>query len=189
MTEREGYMKQTLAYVVTFLCLCTAFITAQTVSNPSTTMSVWNVHTFEMGYPPKEQRSNYIFGVLTPEKPITIRRIEAISGSGPRYNPPLHGVQEPPAEPIPCPSQYSIEITNGAVTQTIPISNVFIDKRSSQTFTDSGAVNLSFAAQSRITVSVIAPKPTFPPVYCSLSGLDISIQYEPSETLQKQEPN
>jgi hypothetical protein len=134
-----------------------------------------------MGYPPNEQRNSYIFGVLTPEKPITIRRIEAISGSGPRYAPPLHGVQDPPPEPIPCPSQYSIEITNGVTTHAVPVSNVFVEKKSSQTFTDSGPLDLSFAPKNRITVSVIAPKPTFPPVHCSLSGLDISIQYEPTE--------
>lgn len=180
-------MKTILKYVVACLCLSTGFITAQTASSPSNTLSVWNVHTFEMGYPPKEQRSAYIFGVLTPEKAITVRRIEAISGSGPRYNPPLHGLQEPPAEPIPCPAQYSIEITNGTVAYAIPVSNVFIEKKSSQTFTDSGSLNLSFGPQSRITVSVIAPKPTYPPVYCSLSGLDISIQYDSSDVSQKDE--
>jgi hypothetical protein len=178
-------MKQILQYVLVFLCLCTASITAQTVSNPPNAISVWTVHTFEMGYPPNEQRNSYIFGVLTPEKAITIRRIEAISGSGPRYAPPLHGMQDPPPEPIPCPSQYSIEITSGVMSQTVPVSNVFIEKKSSQTFTDSGPLNLSFAPQSRITVSVIAPKPTFPSVHCSLSGLDISIQYEPTETQPK----
>jgi len=140
-----------------------------------------------MGYPPTERRSTYVFGVLTPEKPITIRRIEAISGSGPRYEPQLHGVQNPPPEPLPCHAQYLIEITNGVVTQNIPISNVFLEKKSSQTYTDSGPLKLSFTAQSRITVSVIAPKPQFPPVYCSLSGLEISIQYEPSETPTKEE--
>ena len=179
-------MKRILVLVLAFLCMCTASITAQTGSHQST-LSVWNVHTFELGYPPTEKRSSYIFGVLTPEKPITIRRVEAISGSGPRYDPQLHGLQNPPAEPTPCPAQYSIEITNGVVTHTIPVSDVFIDKKSSQTFTDSGPLNLSFGSQSRITVSVIAPKPQFPPVYCSLSGLDISIQYEPSENLQKAE--
>ncbi len=180
-------MKRIFALVVAFLCLCAASTTAQTVSQQSNALSVWNIHTFEMGYPPTEQRTTYIFGVLTPEKPITIRRVEAISGSGPRYSPPLHGVQNPPPEPVPCPARYFIEITNGVVTQNIPISNVFIEKKSSQTFTDSGPLNLSFAPQSRITVSVIAPKPGFPPVYCSLSGLDISIQYEPSEIQPKEE--
>ena len=178
-------MKQTLSHVLVFLCLCTASVNAQTVSNPSNSLSVWTVHTFEMGYPPNEQRTTYIFGVLTPEKPITVRRIEAISGSGPRYAPALRGLQDPPPEPIPCPSQYSIEISNGVMTQTVPVSNVFIEKKSSQTFTDSGPLSLSFAPQSRITVSVIAPKPTFPPVHCSLSGLDISIQYEPTEAQPK----
>ena len=180
-------MKGILAIVLASLCLCTVSTTAQTASPQSNTLSVWNIHTFEMGYPPSEQRSAYIFGVLTPEKPIMIRRVEAISGSGPRYNPPLHGVQNPPPEPIPCRAQYLIEISNGVVTQTIPVSNVFIEKKSSQTFTDSGPLTLSFAAQSRITVSVIAPKPEAPPANCSLSGLDISIQYEPSENLPKEE--
>jgi len=180
-------MKRILGLGVALLCLCTASITAQTISQPSNGLSVWNIHTFEMGYPPNERRSIYIFGVLTPEKPITIRRVEAISGSGPRSDPPLHGTQSPPPEPVPCHATYLIEITNGVVTRDIPISNVFIEKKSSQTYTDSGPLQLSFAGQSRITVSVIAPKPGFPPAYCSLSGLDISIQYEPSEIAPKEE--
>jgi hypothetical protein len=147
------------------------------------TLSTWNVHAFEMGYPPTEQRTTYVLGVLTPEKPITIRRIEAISNRGPVDSPPRYGLQNGPPEPIQCRAQYTIEITNGIVTQSIPLSNLFIQKNSSQTYTDSGPLKLSFSPQSRIAVSVIAPKPQFPPVYCTLSGLNISIQYERTEIL------
>lgn len=180
-------MKRLLALTVVFFYLCSVATTAQTVSHESKALSVWNVHAFEMGYPPKEQRPTHILGVLTPEKPITIRRVEAISNSGPRDAPPRYGTQAGPTEPVACRAQYSIEITNGTVTHNIPISNVFVQKNSTQTFTDSGPLKLSFAPQSRITVSVIAPKPQFPPVYCSLSGLNISIQYEPSQIAPKEE--
>lgn len=186
LTGRNA-MKRLIVVVVAVFCLCAAAVTAQTVSHESKTLLVWNVHAFEMGYQPTEQRTTYILGVLTPEKPITIRRVEAISNSGPKDDPPRHGFQAPPVEPVPCRAQYSIEITNGVVTHNIPISNIFIQKKSSQTFTDSGPLKLFFAPQSRITVSVIAPKPQFPPVYCGLSGLNISIQYEPSEILPNEQ--
>jgi hypothetical protein len=161
--------------------------TAQTTSHESKPISVWNVHLFEMGYPPTEQGTSYILGVLTPEEPITIRRVEAISNTGPKDATPLHGLQAGPPDPVPCRAQYTFEITNGLMTQSIPISNSFIEKHSSQTFTDSGPLKLSFASQSRITISVIPPKPQFPPVYCGLSGLKISIQYESSESVPKEE--
>ena len=84
----------------------------------------------------------------------------------------------PSGEPIPCPIQYVLELTNGAVTQAIPISNEFIGKKTSQTYTDSGPISLEFSAGSRITLSMVAPKPQFPPVSCLIEGLAISVQYE-----------
>jgi hypothetical protein len=180
-------MKRMFSLAFAFWCMGTVFSAAQTSSQPSSTLSVWNVHAFEMGYTPTEQRSTYILGVLTPEKPITVRRVEAISNSGPKDAPPRRGVQNSSSDPVPCRAQYSMEITNGVVSRNIPISNVFVQQKSSQTYTDSGPLNLAFAAGSRITVSVIPPKPEFPFVYCSLSGLNISIQYELSEAPSKEE--
>jgi hypothetical protein len=175
-------MNRILVLAVVLLCLL-AVATAQTSSPTGKTLSVWNVHAFEMGYPPQEQRTTYVLGVLTPEEPITIRRVEAISNRGPVDSPPRYGTQAGPSEPVQCRAQYTIEITNGVATETIPLSNVFIQQKSSQTYTDSGPLKLSFSPRSRITVSVIVPKPQFPPVYCALSGLNISIQYEPTKVV------
>jgi hypothetical protein len=131
--------------------------------------STWSIHTPDIII---EGRSPYPVGVLTPTKSISIRRVEILSNRGPSNG------RIPSGEPIPCPVQYTLEITNGVVTQRVPISNAFIGKKTSQTYTDSGLLNLSFTEGNRITVSMVAPKPQFPPVTCELQGLDISIQYE-----------
>jgi hypothetical protein len=90
-------------------------------------------------------------------------------------------------EPVPCPVQYTIELTNGITTQQIPISNVFLNKETSQTYTDSGALSLLFIGGNRITAALLPPqKPQFPPVSCLIEGLNITIQYEsPQDSAQQ----
>ena len=142
---------------------------AQTKNVSQTPFSVWNVHTPDLVV---QGRSPYPVGVLTPSKTIFVRRVEALSNRGPSMG------HVPSGEPIPCPVQYVLELTNGTLTQTIPISNNFIGKKTSQTYTDSGPISWEFSAGSRITLSMVAPKPQWPPVSCLIEGLDISIQYE-----------
>jgi len=38
--------------------------------------------------------------------------------------------------------------------------------------------NVESKAGNRITLSIVAPKPQFPPVSCMIMGLDITVQYE-----------
>lgn len=142
---------------------------AQSNNVQQTSFSVWSVHTPDIIV---QGRSPYPVGVLTPSQTIVVRRVEALSNKGPSMGSGASG------EPIPCPVQYILELTNGAVTQAIPISNNFLGKKTSQTYTDSGPISMEFSAGSRITVSMVAPKPQFPPVSCLIDGLDISIQYE-----------
>jgi hypothetical protein len=150
---------------------------AQNKSAQHTPFSVWSIHTPDT---PIEGRSPYPVGALTPSKNIVIRRLEAISNRG-----PSNGLL-PSGEPIPCPVQYVLELTDGIVTPTVAISNSFLHKKTSQTYTDSGPLSLRFSAGNRITVSMVAPKPQFPPVSCTIMGLDIAIQYElANEATQK----
>ncbi len=164
-----------LTLVVALACL-PAKIFAQTTSDTPKPFSTWSIHTPDVVV---EGRSPYPVGVMTPLKSINVRRVEALSNKGPTLGP------MPSGEPIPCPVQYVLDLTNGATTQVIPISNSFLGKRTSQTYTDSGPVNLSFGAGNRITVSMVAPKPQFPPVSCVIMGLDITVQYEPAEDAPK----
>jgi hypothetical protein len=160
-------MKTTvLAVIIAILAIpCVA----QNKNLQQTPFSVWSVHTPDVII---QGRSPHPVGVLTPSKIIVVRRVEALSNRGPSMG------HVPSGEPIPCSVQYVLELTNGTVSQTIPISNTFLSKESSQTYTDSGPISLDFGAGSRITVSMVAPKPQFPPVSCTIEGLDISIQYE-----------
>jgi len=151
---------------------------AQTTSENRKPFSTWSIHTPEMNV---AQRTVYLVGVLTPAKPIVVRRIEAISNRGPVE------ISRNTIEPVTCPVRYTLEITSGLVTQTVPISNVFLSKGSSQTYTDSGLLNLSFSAGNRVTLSLVFPKAQFPPVTCALSGLNVTVQYDLAEDSDKQE--
>jgi|GraSoiStandDraft_43_1057313.scaffolds.fasta_scaffold132566_1 hypothetical protein len=145
---------------------------AQNDDAPPTPFSVWSVHTPDVIVP---GRTPYPVGVLTPMKRIVVRRMEALSNRGPALG------QDSSNQPVPCPVQYGLELTNGTITQTIPISNTFLSKNSSQTYTDSGLLNVEFSAGARIALSMVAPKAQFPAVTCAISGLNISIQYELAE--------
>lgn len=116
-------------------------------------------------------RTVYPLAVLTPAGPIVVQRLEALSNNGPVKGRLLNG------QLIPCPAQYTIELSNGVTRQQIPISNVFLNKESSQTYADSGPLALLFAAEGRITVTLLPPPKQYPPVNCSLEGLNITIQY------------
>lgn len=143
---------------------------AQSNSTPAqTALSVWSVHTPDVIV---EGRSPYPVGVLTPMQTIIIKRIEALSNKGPSLG------SWPNGEPIPCPVQYTLELTNGTVTQNVALSNTFLSKKTSQTYTDSGLLNVEFKAGDRIILSLVAPKPQYPPVSCLIMGLDITVQYE-----------
>ena len=149
-----------------------ALVLAQSDSSDHNPFSTWNVYFPDVLM---ENRSPYTVGAMTPIKPIIVRRIEALSNKGPTMGALRTG------EPIPCPVQYTLEITNGISTHTVPISNTFVGKMTSQTYTDSGTINVEFSAGNRIAVSLIAPKPQFPPVNCMIAGLNIAIQYELAE--------
>ena len=142
---------------------------AQNKSAQHTPFSVWSIHTPDT---PIEGRSPYPVGALTPSKNIVIRRLEAISNRGPSKG------SLPSGEPIPCPVQYVLELTDGSFSQTVDISNRFLHEKTSQTYTDSGPIEIRFGAGKPIWVSMVAPKPQFPPVSCTIMGLDIAIQYE-----------
>ncbi len=92
------------------------------------------------------------------------------------------------AVPKPCPAQFLIVITNGTVTQSIPISNKFLGDGLSQTYTDSGPLNLQFPAGKRVTVSVVPPDPGVPAISCGLYDLNISVQYEPDTQTKDNNP-
>ena len=159
-----------VAIIVSMILLVPAACLAQQAKAQPKLFSVWSIHTPEIMV---VGRSPYPLATLTPTKDIVIRRVEGISNKG-----PLAGYSQVTGEPIACPVQYSLELSNGIVTKTISISNTFLHPKTSQTYTDSGDLRFLFPAGSRITVSLIAPKPQFPPVNCTFSGLEISVQYE-----------
>ena len=141
-------------------------------ANPAP-VSIWSVHSPDIVV---ARRTVYPLAALTPPRPLVIRRLEAISNRG-----PLNGLFAN-GEPVPCPVQYVIEISNGVTSQQIPISNVFLNKETSQTYTDSGPLALAMASEKRITVTLLPPpKQQYPPVSCSIEGLNITIQYTAAE--------
>ena len=174
-------MRKCMIGLVVVILSLTSQAIAQTNSESAHTVSTWSVHSPDIVV---ARRTVYPLGVFTPPGPIVIRRLEALSNRG-----PMNGMRSN-GEPVPCPVQYSIELTNGVTTQQIPISNVFLSKETSQTYTDSGSLSLLFAGKNRITATLLPPqKPSFPPVSCLIEGLNITIQYEAVQdgTQQKSE--
>ncbi len=110
--------------------------------------------------------------VFTPDKPIVIRRIEAFSERGPVGSAGLGG------QPKACSLQFALQISNGTSTQVVPISSEFVKPNSAETYTDSGRLNVRFAAGTRITLSLVSPKAGFPPAQCTCNGLNVAVQYE-----------
>jgi hypothetical protein len=156
---------------------------AQSTAVKQVPFSVWSVHSPDI---PVVERSPYPLGVLTPGQTIVVSRVEALSNKGPSLG------TWPSGEPIPCTIQYVLQLTNGAVTHTVPLSNAFLHNKTSQTYTDSGPIRVEFQAGTRIVLSMIAPKPQFPPVSCIIMGLDITVQYQlvaPKKTPSSEEAN
>jgi hypothetical protein len=158
------------------LAISPGTMVAQNSSNEHKALSVWNIHTRD-AITLRAAQSDPI-AVLTPTQPIVVRRIEALSMRGPVST----TVTSP--EPIPCPVPFSLEITNGRATKTVPISTAFLKKGSQQTYTDSGLLSLPFAPGDRIAVALVVPAAGFPPTSCVLNGLNISIQFESVNPVQ-----
>jgi len=155
--------------VLSFLALSVGPAISQSGSNDHKAPSVWNIHTRDVTTLRAPQSDP--IAVLTPTQPIVVRRIEALSIRG-----PVSATAS--AEPTACPLPFSLDITNGSETKSVPISTAFLKKGSGQTYTDTGSLNLPFAAGSRIAVALVVPAAGFPPTSCVLNGLNISIQFE-----------
>ena len=173
-----GSMRKWMVGLVVALLFPIVQVRAQTNSEDAHAVSTWSIHSPDIVV---ARRTVYPLGVFTPPGAIVIRRLEALSNRG-----PMNGMRSN-GEPVPCPVQYTIELTNGITTQQIPISNVFLNKETSQTYTDSGALSLLFIGGNRITAALLPPrKPQFPPVSCLIEGLNITIQYEsPQDSAQQ----
>lgn len=154
-------------FLIAILCLLTAVATSQETAN--TALQVWSV---PIGSFTSERAGILTKAVFTPVKAIVVRRVEAFGERGPVGGIGLTG------EFKPCPVQFSLLISNGTRSQVVPISKMFVRPNSSETYTDSGGLNLRFDAGARITLSLVVPKPAFPPAQCTCTGLNVAVQYE-----------
>ena len=142
---------------------------AQTPAEAPHPVSTWSVHSPDVII---AGRNVYPLAMFTPGAAIVVRRVEALSNSGPVKGRLANG------DILPCTVQYTLEISNGVSTVVVPISNTFLNKGTTQTYTDSGPISVPFDGEKRITATLLPPKPGFPPVSCGLEGLNITIQYE-----------
>ena len=162
-------MKKAGVALAVALCSQALPAVAQVASEAPHPISTWSMHSPDVMI---AGRTVYPLAVFTPPASIVVRRVEALSNSGPVKGKLANG------ELIPCPVVYTLELSNGTTTQVVPISNTLLNKSSSQTYTDSGPISVPFEGQQRITVTMLPPKPQFPPVNCSVEGLNITVQYE-----------
>jgi hypothetical protein len=165
-----------------FCLVISAALAAQNKTSEQKPLSTWTVYgrqftTALSSAPIKRVPAPQTMAVLTPSSSIVVRRIEAFSMLGPRQASLAQGLQlVSPAQP--CPKQFFIIITNGAVTQSIPMSDKFLSKASLETYTDSGDLRLSFSAGNRITLSILAPDIEPPAPSCGAYDVTINVQYE-----------
>ena len=110
---KNGYL------LVLVLVVSSATMIAQDTAKEQKALSVWSIHTRDVITLRAAQ--NDPIAVLTPTRPIVVRRIEALSLRG-----PVSPTTSP--EPIPCPMPFSLEITKGTATKTVRISNTFLKK-------------------------------------------------------------
>jgi len=108
--------------------------------------------------------------IMTADDETKITRIEAFDEQGPRLN--VNGITAPF---VPCSPQPSVTITDGTVTYTLPLSSTFMPK-SPATYTDSGNLNLRFAAGSRISL-MITPPQTRQAALCMAKQLNVLVHY------------
>jgi len=155
---------------------------AQTKTDERNPLSAWTVYgrqftTALSSSPIKQVPTPQTIAVLTPTNPIVVRRIEAFSMVGPRQSSVTQGLQLV-SQAKPCPLPFFIVITNGTVTQAIPMSSTFLSKGSFETYTDSGELRLRFSPGNRISLAVLPPDIEPPAPSCGAYDVTINVQYE-----------
>ncbi len=158
---------RTSAGVTAIVLLFGAISTAQ-VKETNIPPSTWSVAIAPFN---TQSPATAVKAILTPSQAIFVTRIEAFAERGPIVPTGSNLLAKP------CPVQFALQISNGTTTQVIPISNQLRKSGSSETYTDSSRLNLSFAADVPVELSLIVPPATFPPVQCTCNGLNVAIQY------------
>src|ERR1051325_7290166 len=147
--EEELPMK--ISFVLCLLLAMTALILGDEEKKPvNTSGAVWStpIEAFALnGGEPAAVKS-----IMTADDEIRVTRVEAFDEQGPRLN--VNGITAPF---VPCSPHPPVTITDGMTTYTLPLSNTFMPK-SPATYTDSGNLNLRFAAGSRISLMITPPQ-------------------------------
>ena len=173
---------RTISCVAVFCLVVTTASIAQIKTSERNALSTWTVYgrqftTALSSSPIKQIPAPQTIAVLTPSNPIVVRRIEAFSMVGPRQSSVTQGLQlVSPAKP--CPLPFFIVITDGTVTQSIPMSGTFLSKGSLETYTDSGDLRLRFSPGNRISLAVLPPDLEPPAPSCGAYDVTINVQYE-----------
>ena len=160
-------MKRLTGLAIILVVVLVGWMLAQDSSEPKAAPALWNVHV--TATPPAEGR--WVKAIFTPKSEITVTRIEAFSERGPVA---IAAIGRVPAE---CPLTYSLEISNGVTSRTIPLSRVFM-KGSASIYTDSGTLDITFSAGTPVTLALINPPAGFPPAACGGSGYNVAVQFE-----------
>jgi len=110
--------------------------------------------------------------MMTADTDIKVTRIEAFDEQGPRLN--VNGVM---TQFVPCSPQPAVTVTDGLTSYTLPLSSTFLPK-SAATYTDSGDLNLKFAAGSHVNL-IIAPPQSRQSALCMAKQLNVLVHYMP----------
>ena len=108
--------------------------------------------------------------MMTADTQMKVTRIEIFDEQGPRLN--LSGITSPF---LPCSPQPAVTLTDGVTTFTLALSSQFLPK-SAATYTDSGSLNLTFPAGTRISL-VIAPPQARQSAVCMAKQLNVLVHF------------
>ncbi len=148
--------------VLAFLLIVAATAQVPRGTAPAGPM-LWNAHMGSGFYPPPPVLRVASF---TPSGEIILTRIEVDIVQGPyafRY----------PASAVRCAVTQSLQLTNGNVTYTQPLSHPQDLPQDLSSRTDSGPLSVKFPANSRIDLLLLAGSPD-----CDIVNVNIAVQYK-----------
>lgn len=163
-------MRLTLTFLICIF-LCVILGLAQDTQSP-VTLATWT--TSIPAFRTDGDGKAITHSIFTPGLTIVITRIEAYSQQGPLQ---MHSY---PQGPTVCSPQPSLQLLGAGVKYDLRLSSTFLPD-SLATYTDSGPVNLSVAAGTRLNLLIVNPE-NRQQVPCDSREIKVVVQYRAETT-------
>jgi hypothetical protein len=170
-------MRKILLVILAFACVSP--LTAQQSDQPHGAPLVWSTNVLVVGNYVSSVRpgASNIVTTFTPDVPVTISRIELQAAFGASKTTSFF-----PVTIVPCDVPPAIQVTDGTNSSTLTIPNAPISTNPPAQPTvgsasaDSGPINLTFPAGTKISV-VVLPGDQGKNNFCNAGDINLTIQY------------